>query len=115
MVSKARAQKIYMFDQEQTINYGALDKIEHTDDVVEYTLRCVLALAPTLSEAVTRAAEAHVRQMFGGDEVWVSKRRDIATRNSNILRDYLTGERISLLSRRYGLSERHVLRVIKQG
>ena len=96
-------------------NLNALQSVEHTDNVVEYTLRCVLALSPNLSQAVAQAAEAHVRQMFGGDEVWVSKRRDIASRNSNILRDYLTGERISLLSRRYGLSERHVLRVIKQG
>jgi Mor family transcriptional regulator len=94
-------------------NLEALQSVEHTDDVVEYTLRCVLALAPTLSEAVVRAADEHVRELFGGDEVWVGKRKDLATRNASIMRDYLAGERVGLLSRRYGISERHVIRVVK--
>ncbi|MNW22911.1 hypothetical protein D3C71_2246870 [compost metagenome] len=36
-----------------------------------------------------------------------------SSRNSRIMRDYLGGERLKLLSRRYELSERQVLRIIK--
>lgn len=92
-----------------------LDHVEHTDDVVEFTLRCVLALAPSLSQAIVAAAEQHVRHVFGGDEVWVSKRRDLVRRNSEIMREYLAGERISYLSRKHEISERHVMRIIKTG
>ena len=34
-----------------------LQKVEHTDDVVEYTIRCVLAMAPALSAAMHRHIE----------------------------------------------------------
>lgn len=92
---------------------AALAQVAHTDDVVEYTLRCVLALAPGLSEAVARQAGERVRSVFGGDEVWVSKRPDLTRRNAAIVRDYLAGERLGLLSRRYELSERRILQIIK--
>ena len=36
-----------------------------------------------------------------------------SSRNSRVFRDYLAGERVKLLSRRYELSERQVLRIIK--
>lgn len=95
----------------------ALADVEHTDDVVEYTLRCVLALAPSLSEAVARTAEAHVREMFGGEEIWLSRKefrlQDRIRRDEAIMRDYRAGERIGLLSRRYQLSERRILQIIK--
>lgn len=103
MVTKTREQAI-----------PCLDHVEHTDDVVEFTLRCVLALAPSLSRAIVDAAEQHVRQVFGGDEVWVSKRRNLACRNAEIMREYLAGERISYLSRKYRITERRVMQIIKE-
>lgn len=103
MVTKATARRA---------NPDLLSQVEFCDDPVEYTLRCVLALAPQLSEAVARAAEEHVRNVFG--ESPESRRRAIAHRNAAILRDYLAGERISLLSRRYGLTERRILQIIKE-
>lgn len=93
-------------------NPDLLAQVEFSDDPVEYTLRCVLALAPQLSEAVARSAEEHVRNVFG--ETMESRKRVIAQRNRAIVRDYLAGERISLLSRRYGLTERRILQIIKE-
>lgn len=93
---------------------AALAQVAHTDDVVEYTLRCVLALAPGLSEAVARLAEAQVRGTFGGDRVYVARRQGEGTseRNAAIRRDFARGERVELLVRRYGVSRTHVYRIL---
>lgn len=92
-------------------NPDLLSKVEFCDDPVEYALRCVLAMAPRLDEAVLRAVEEHVRHVFG--ETPESRRRLYDQRNAAIRRDYLMGERIKLLSRRYGVSERQVIRIVK--
>lgn len=102
-----------MVTKNRDTSQASLDQVEHTDDVVEFTLRCVMALAPSLSAAVVASAEQHVRSVFGGDEVWVSKRRDLARRNESIMREYLAGERIAYLSRKHHISERHVIRIVK--
>ncbi|CAN7408919.1 hypothetical protein LJR074_002590 [Acidovorax sp. LjRoot74] len=96
-----------------TADQQALAAVQHSDDVVEYTLRCVIALAPKLNAAVLRAAEAQVREVFGGDEVWVGRRPDLLSRNDAIRRDYLAGERVALLSRRYQLTQRRILQILK--
>lgn len=94
---------------------SALASVEPTDDVVEFTLRCVLAIAPGLNEAIAQAADRHVREMFGGSRAYIARKAGEGTsaRNAAIRRDYLVGERINLLSRRYGVSERQVLRIIR--
>jgi len=58
------------------------------------------------TQRVRRVVEAHI-----GDD----KRRcgGHSNRNSRIFRDYLAGKRVKLLSRRYDLSERQVLSIIK--
>lgn len=93
----------------------ALASVEHTDDVVEFTLRCVLAMSPTISEAVAHAADRYVREVFGGSRAYIAAKAGEGTsaRNQAIRRDYLLGERISLLARRYGVSERQVIRIVK--
>lgn len=97
----------------------SLDAIPHTDDVVEYALRCVLALAPGLTEAIQaqiKAAACHqVRDVFGGERVYITRRagEGRSDRNAQIRRDYLAGERIPLLERRYSLSARQIWNVIK--
>lgn len=113
MVNKTKPHKSDLLDVQQSINTDALASVEPVEDVVEYTLRCVQALAPSLSKTIADAAESHVRAMFGGDEVWIGKRRDHSDRNRAIVRDYIAGERLALLSRRYGLSERRILQIIK--
>jgi Mor family transcriptional regulator len=113
MVTKARTAKTEAAPAAP--NFDALAAVEHTDDVVEFQLRCVLALAPQLSEAIAQAAAAYTRSLFGGSRAYIASRAGEGTsaRNAAIRRDYLLGERIGLLSRRYGVSERQVLRIIK--
>ncbi|MET3915963.1 Mor family transcriptional regulator [Variovorax sp. OAS795] len=68
-----------------------------------------------LTPELVKSVEAGVRADWGGDRVFIAKRRGEghSNRNSRIFRDYLAGERVKLLSRRYELSERQVLRIIK--
>lgn len=108
----------------QTVNGGktvsspdvttALAAAEYSDDVVEYTLRVVMAMAPGISPDVRAAAERHVREMFGGSQVYVPLRAGDgrASRNEAIRRDYRNGERIGLLARRYHLSPAQIWRIV---
>ena len=93
---------------------AVLARVEHTDDVVDYTLRVVFALAPQFEAAVREAADRHVRELFGGSRVYVPRRTGDgrAERNDQIRRDYRAGERIGFLARRYGLSETQVWRIV---
>jgi Mor family transcriptional regulator len=95
---------------------SVLAKVPASDDIVEYTLRCVLALAPELSDAIRKSASQQVREMFGGERVYVSRRPGEGrfVRNAQIRRDYKSGERIPLLERRYGLSPAHLWRIINE-
>lgn len=86
-----------------------------TEDVVAYTLACVLALAPRTSAAIAAKVERQVRDTFGGDEVWIAAAAAQlrADRDARIRRDYLAGERTELLERRYGLKKRRILQIVK--
>lgn len=91
-----------------------LAQIPPTEDVVDYTLQVVFALAPQFEAAVREAADRHVRELFGGSRVYVPRRTvdGRAERNDQIRRDYRAGERIGFLARRYGLSETQVWRIV---
>jgi Mor family transcriptional regulator len=84
---------------------AALNRVPHSDDIIEYTLSCVLAMAPQLSQAMLQQANAQVRATFGGDRLYISRRagEGSSERNAQIKRDYLAGAHIPLLERRYGL------------
>lgn len=92
-----------------------LAQVPVCDDIVEYTLACVLALAPRTSAAIKAAVESQVRETFGGDEVWISKgaAQQRQERDAQLKRDYLAGERVELLMRRYQLNRRRVFQIIK--
>lgn len=98
----------------------ALAHVPHTDDVVEYTLRCVLALAPGLTAAIQAHIRTHtnqhVREVFGGDRVYIARLpgKGLSVRNAQIRRDYKAGERIPLLERRYALSATRLWQIIKE-
>ena len=108
---------------ENTIDNGSakgdvmqrLAAVPVTDDVVAYTLACILALAPRTSAAMVTTVERQVRDVFGGDEVWVASAAAQlrAERDHKIRRDYLAGERLGLLQRRYSLSKRRLLQIVK--
>ncbi len=93
---------------------ATLAAVEYSDDVVEYTLRVVVAVAPGISPEAREAAERHVRELFGGSQVYVPRRAgDVrASRNDSIRRDYRNGERIGLLARRYHLSPTQIWRIV---
>jgi len=93
----------------------ALAAVPHTDDVVEYTLRCVLALAPGLQAAVVEAADRQVRGLFGRTNPYIACRagEGRSARNQQIRRDHQAGERVPLLMRRYGLSDPQIRRILR--
>jgi Mor family transcriptional regulator len=67
---------------------------------------------PEIAEAV----EKDIRSDWGGDRYFVAKHKnsgDHSERNSRIMRDYLNGERLKLLERRYKLSGRRILQIIR--
>jgi Mor family transcriptional regulator len=79
-------------------------------------------LAGRLMDALPAAAKSHVDQAvravraeWGGRRVFVGKRNGEGKleRNQAILRDYQRGERLPFLERRYGVTQRHILRIIK--
>lgn len=60
--------------------------------------------------------EKSIRADWGGDRYFVAKHKnggDHSERNSRIMRDYLNGERLKLLERRYQLSGRRILQIIR--
>ena len=92
-----------------------LQDVPVSDDVLAYTLDCLRALAPRTSAAALVAVERQVRDTFGGDEVWLADgaaqlRR---VRDAKIKHDYLRGERLELLQRRYQLSRRRLFQIVK--
>lgn len=95
----------------------ALAAVPHTDDVVEYAMRCVLALAPQLNQAVIDAAARQVRGTFGGERAYIGRKQGEgrSARNEQIRRDYRNGERIPLLMRRYGLGRTQLHEILKGG
>lgn len=91
-------------------NAELLQRVEYTDDPVEFTLRCVAALAPGVTDTVARAAEEHVRHFFG--ESAESRARVFEARNEQIRRLHQHGERPGFIARRYGLSRSQVHRIL---
>lgn len=99
----------------------ALAAVPVTEDLVEYTIACALALSPPelrakIREHIAHHTSAQVRRVFGGDRIYISRRagEGRSDRNAAIKRDYWqNGERIPLLERRYSLSARQLWYIIK--
>lgn len=97
-----------------------LNDIPICDDLVEYSIRVVLAMTPRLNDElkarIERDAGEKVREIFGGDRHYISRRKGESknVRNSQIRRDYKAGERIPLLQRRYGLSVARLWQIINE-
>jgi Mor family transcriptional regulator len=92
----------------------------YANDIVADILQRCLALAQKnqapLTEKDIAEVEREVRNDWGGDRPFIAKRNGEghSQRNSRIMRDYLAGERLKLLERRYGLTQRRLLQIIKQ-
>jgi hypothetical protein len=98
-----------------------LARVPVTEDVIEYTIACALALSPPplrseLRTLIATRASVQSRKIFGGDRVYINRRlgEGSSERNAAIKRDYWErGEHIPLLERRYSLSASHLWRIIK--
>lgn len=86
-----------------------------SDDIVQDMLAVVMSLAPTFTQALAEQADAELRQRWGGDRPYIARRKGEghSARNERIRADYLRGERIGLLMRRYELSRSTIMRVLK--
>jgi Mor family transcriptional regulator len=89
------------------------DAPDFLQDVID---RLTLAISSTREKTPERLAaitqvETDLRHHYGNDRV--SIRVGTSARNAAIVRDYLAGEHYPLLERRYGLTKRHLIRIIK--
>lgn len=87
-----------------------------SDDIVQDMLALVMSLSPAFTQALADQADLELRQRWGGDRPYIARRRGEghSTRNGNIRADYQRGERITFLMRRYGLSKRRILQILKE-
>lgn len=99
---------------------ATLAAVALSDDVIEYTIACALALSPPELRAEIRQhialhASKQARRVFGGDRVYIAIRagEGHSSRNDAIKRDYLAGEHMHLLERRYGIGRSRLFEIIK--
>jgi Mor family transcriptional regulator len=99
---------------------ATLAAVALTDDVIEYTIACALALSPPelraeLRQHIALHASKQARKVFGGDRVYISIKagEGHSNRNAAIKRDYLAGEHMHLLERRYGIKRTRLFEIIK--
>ena len=90
------------------------------DDIIDDVLRRVIEMAPGFSAALVAQIAQATRHEWAGEKIrifYIARHDDgvRSLRNEAILRDHQKGERLGLLERRYKLSKRHILRVLKQG
>lgn len=102
--------------QRALIDLEALQHVQHSDDIVEYLLRCIAAMTPRLEAGILDAAEQHVREQFGGERVYVGKRRGqgMVERNAEIRRLHQRGERVQFIARKFNLSRFRVHAILSQ-
>lgn len=84
-------------------------------DIIDDIVTRLCSVLPEPVQAHVERVARDTREAWGGDRVFISKRpgEGRSERNQSILRDYQRGERLALLARRYGLTERRILQIIK--
>ncbi|MBE2233807.1 MAG: hypothetical protein IAE85_09965 [Anaerolinea sp.] len=93
---------------------------EPADDIVTDLLQRVLARVPDLPANDVMAVEQEIRRDWGGDRPYIAKsgeagRIERTRREEAIRAEHRRGERPGFLSRKWGLSIRHVQRIVKEG
>ena len=86
-------------------------------DLIDDVLRRVIEMAPGFSAALAEQIGRQVRHEWAGDTVricYVAAQTAAmrSQRNEAIRRDWQKGERLALLERRYGLSERRLRQIL---
>jgi Mor family transcriptional regulator len=97
-------------------NESEVFQAQHNDLIDDVLLR-VMEAAPGLSATLAREIGQKVRHDWAGDTVKVcyiarESRAVRSQRNEAIKRDWQRGERLPLLERRYGLSERRIRQIL---
>jgi Mor family transcriptional regulator len=84
------------------------------NDLIDDVLRRVIEMAPAFSAALAKEISQQVRQDWAGDLLYIAKNNTSmrGQRDLKIRRDWQMGERLALLERRYGLSERRLRQII---
>ncbi len=85
-------------------------------DILHRITQACASNAEKFTAEIAVAVEKEIRADWGGDRYLVAKSlggSDHSERNGRIMRDYLNGERIKLLERRYQLSGRRILQIIR--
>lgn len=92
------------------------------DDLIADILGRIRACcSPKAAEKLDLASiEAEVRRDWGGERHYVARsgetaRKGLPQRDRQIREQYRRGERVRLLARRWGLSERRVRQIVKEG
>ena len=85
------------------------------NDIIDDLLARVIALAPSFSAALARQISREAREQWGGDRPYVARKTGDghSSRNLSIKRDYLAGEHMRLLERRYQLKRSRIWEIIK--
>ena len=85
------------------------------NDIIDDILARVIALTPGFSAAIARQVASEAREQWGGDRPYVARKvgEGYSSRNESIKKDYLAGEHIHLLERRYGLKRSRLWEIIK--
>lgn len=85
------------------------------DDFVVDVVAVVRQCAADLTAEQAATIDAALRDRWGGDRPYISKRRGEgrSDRNAAIRRDFQRGESVPFLMRRYSLCRRQILRVLK--
>lgn len=92
----------------------AFEPSEH--DIVADILAAVQDIWPELEPDKLRQAEAQIRERWGGDRPYISRRAGYgsSSRNQAIVRDHRNGERVPYLARRYQLTPRRILQILSE-
>lgn len=83
---------------------------------IAYEQCLALGISEETAQLVANAVPRGVARDYTGERPYIGKgedsNREMSARNRAIIRDWRAGERVALLARRYGLSARHIRRVI---
>ena len=83
---------------------------------IAYEQCLALGISEQTARMIGSAIPQQVGSEYNGERPYIGKgaeaAREMSARNRAIIRDWRAGERVALLARRYGISARHIRRVI---
>ena len=85
------------------------------NDIIDDILARVIALSPAFEAHLAHQVSQEAREQWGGDRPYVARKvgQGYSARNESIKRDYLAGEHMHLLERRYGIKRSRLWEIIK--